>query len=399
MGFLVDLFKPQPTKAEIERQQKKKLAKEVSNLDDIKRSLQLVKNVPYKSVRKGPAQERVYIVSEENQRKHDSLLDQLIKKADSMVYVHYNTDRIFSLTEDLIEILKEAKKRGTNETIDRCIMGLNYALSEGLSPVPVNKNEEDVKKQREDILSAYYQICSLTLNQDELKNKIEIKEKEKEYKEQEYKDAIEDMHSFAAAHHGAYNKVKVLTPDQRTKLTGIEKQIAAKMQTAINRSIELTHIQQKIGQINLDLAHVEHSCKNLFNIVNDLKISVNEDDVEEIKRLTKEWENTVRKEQESIGKLREAANEMNIAFDTIYNDRSTKETIIAINDEYEKMLYERTVQEAEDKAGAQLYWAELEKKKQDIEASVYNEMAANVLQENEEELVEENEADESMLLL
>ena len=364
MGFLVDLFKPQPTKAEIERQQKKKLAKEVSNLDDIRRSLQLVKNVPYKSVRKGPALERVYIVSEENQRKHDSLLDQLIKKADSMVYVHYNTDRIFSLTEDLIEILKEAKKSGTSETIDRCIMGLNYALSEGLSPVPVN-----------------------------------IKEKEKDHKKQEFKDAVDDLHSFASTHYAAFQKVKSLTPDQRTKLTGTESQIAAKMRRATDRNIELVHIEQRIGQINLNLADVEHSCKNLLNIINDLKVSVNEDDVEEIERLTKEWEKTVRKEQENIGKLREAANEMNIAFDTIYNSREIKEAIITINDEYDNMMYERTVQEAEDKAGAQLYKAELEKKKQDIEASVYNEMAANVLQENEEELVEENEADESMLLL
>lgn len=399
MGFLVDLFKPQPTKAEIERQQKKKLAKEVSNLDDIRRSLQLVKNVPYKSVRKGPALERIYIVSEENQRKHDSLLDQLIKKADSMVYVHYNTDRIFSLTEDLIEILKEAKKSGTSETIDRCIMGLNYALSEGLSPVPVNKNEEDVKKQREDILSAYYQICNETLIQDGLRNQIEIKEKEKDHKKQEFKDAVDDLHSFASTHYAAFQKVKSLTPDQRTKLTGTESQIAAKMRRATDRNIELVHIEQRIGQINLNLADVEHSCKNLLNIINDLKVSVNEDDVEEIERLTKEWEKTVRKEQENIGKLREAANEMNIAFDTIYNSREIKEAIITINDEYDNMMYERTVQEAEDKAGAQLYKAELEKKKQDIEASVYNEMAANVLQENEEELVEENEADESMLLL
>ena len=401
MGLLVDLFKPEPTRAEKERKQKKKLAAEVESLEDIRRSLQLAKNTPYKSVKQGPAMERTYVVPLEDQKKHESLLDQLIKKTDSMVYVHYNTDKIFSLADDLIEILKKAKKSGSTETINRCIIALNYALSEGLAAVPKNRNDEEIKKQREDILSAYYQVCNESMVQDNLRTAIEEKEKEKVKKEKELKDAVDDLDMFASTHYAAFQKVKALTPDQRSKLTGTESQIAAKMRKATDRNVELVHIQQRIGQINLDLTNVEHSCNNLFNIIKDLQISVKEEDVQEINRLTREWEKTVRKEQENIGKLREAANEMNIAFDVIYNNRETKEAIIAINDEYENMLYERRVQEAEDKAGAQLYKAEQEAQRKAIEESVLNEMASNMLEQNVDlsNDTEDNENDESMLLL
>ena len=401
MGLLVDLFKPEPTRAEKERKQKKKLAAEVESLEDIRRSLQLAKNTPYKSVKQGPAMERTYVVPLEDQRKHESLLDQLIKKTDSMVYVHYNTDKIFSLADDLIEILKKAKKSGSTETINRCIIALNYALSEGLAAVPKNRNDEEIKKQREDILSAYYQVCNESMVQDNLRTAIEEKEKEKVRKEKELKDAVDDLDMFASTHYAAFQKVKALTPDQRSKLTGTESQIAAKMRKATDRNVELVHIQQRIGQINLDLTNVEHSCNNLFNIIKDLQISVKEEDVQEINRLTREWEKTVRKEQENIGKLREAANEMDIAFDVIYNNRETKEAIIAINDEYENMLYERRVQEAEDKAGAQLYKAEQEAQRKAIEESVLNEMASNMPEQNVDlsNDTEDNENDESMLLL
>ena len=401
MGLLVDLFKPEPTRAEKERKQKKKLAAEVESLEDIRRSLQLAKNTPYKSVKQGPAMERTYVVPLEDQKKHESLLDQLIKKTDSMVYVHYNTDKIFSLADDLIEILKKAKKSGSTETINRCIIALNYALSEGLAAVPKNRNDEEIKKQREDILSAYYQVCNESMVQDNLRTAIEEKEKEKVRKEKELKDAVDDLDMFASTHYAAFQKVKALTPDQRSKLTGTESQIAAKMRKATDRNVELVHIQQRIGQINLDLTNVEHSCNNLFNIIKDLQISVKEEDVQEINRLTREWEKTVRKEQENIGKLREAANEMNIAFDVIYNNRETKEAIIAINDEYENMLYERRVQEAEDKAGAQLYKAEQEAQRKAIEESVLNEMASNMPEQNVDlsNDTEDNENDESMLLL
>lgn len=401
MGLLVDLFKPEPTRAEKERKQKKKLAAEVESLEDIRRSLQLAKNTPYKSVKQGPAMERTYVVPLEDQKKHESLLDQLIKKTDSMVYVHYNTDKIFSLADDLIEILKKAKKSGSTETINRCIIALNYALSEGLAAVPKNRNDEEIKKQREDILSAYYQVCNESMVQDNLRTAIEEKEKEKVKKEKELKDAVDDLDMFASTHYAAFQKVKALTPDQRSKLTGTESQIAAKMRKATDRNVELVHIQQRIGQINLDLTNVEHSCNNLFNIIKDLQISVKEEDVQEINRLTREWEKTVRKEQENIGKLREAANEMNIAFDVIYNNRETKEAIIAINDEYENMLYERRVQEAEDKAGAQLYKAEQEAQRKAIEESVLNEMASNMPEQNVDlsNDTEDNENDESMLLL
>ena len=92
---------------------------------------------------------------------------------------------------------------------------------------------------------------------------------------------------------------------------------------------------------------------------------------------------------------------MNIAFDVIYNNRETKEAIIAINDEYENMLYERRVQEAEDKAGAQLYKAEQEAQRKAIEESVLNEMASNMPEQNVDlsNDTEDNENDESMLLL
>ena len=161
-----------------EKRQKKQVA-EVDRMADVKRSLQLAKNTPYRSVKQGPAFERVFIVDPENQKKQDYLLDQLVKKTDSMVYVHYNTDRIFDLVDSLVELLKKAKQTGTTETINRCIIALNYALTEGLAPVPKNKKDEDVKKQREDILSAYYQICNETLIQDTFRNAIEEKEKEK----------------------------------------------------------------------------------------------------------------------------------------------------------------------------------------------------------------------------
>lgn len=306
-----------------EKRQKKQVA-EVDRMADVKRSLQLAKNTPYRSVKQGPALERVFIVDPENQKKQDYLLDQLVKKTDSMVYVHYNTDRIFDLVDSLVELLKKAKQTGTTETINRCIIALNYALTEGLAPVPKNKKDEDVKKQREDILSAYYQICNETLIQDTFRNAIEEKEKEKTKKEKELEDAKNDLDLFAASHYAAFKKVKELTPDQRTKLTGIESQIAAKMRRATDRHVELVHIEQRIGQINLNLTNVEHSCNNLFNIIKDLQVSVDKDNVEEINRLTREWEKTVREEQENIGKLRDAANEMNIAFDVIYNSRETK---------------------------------------------------------------------------
>ncbi|MBR3242639.1 MAG: hypothetical protein IKF90_08085, partial [Parasporobacterium sp.] len=84
-----------------EKRQKKQVA-EVDRMADVKRSLQLAKNTPYRSVKQGPAFERVFIVDPENQKKQDYLLDQLVKKTDSMVYVHYNTDRIFDLVDSLV---------------------------------------------------------------------------------------------------------------------------------------------------------------------------------------------------------------------------------------------------------------------------------------------------------
>ena len=386
-------FKSEPSKAETERKQKKKVAEDLEKLKEVKHSLEFAKNMPYKSVKQGTSMESTYVVALEDKRKLDSLLDQLIKKTDSMVYVRFNTDKIFGLANALIEILKNAKTNGSTKTIERCIVAINYALSEGLASVPRNRNDEEIKEQRENILSTYYQICNESMIQDNLRNAIEEKEKEKKEKEKQYKEAENDLDLFVSTHFAAYQKVRLLSPDQRTKLTGMESQVAAKMKRATDKNVELVHIQQRIGQINLNLTNVEHSCNNLINIINDLQISIKREDVEEIKRLTKKWEETVRRDQENIGKLREAANEMDIAVGTIFNDRLTKEALITINDNYENMVYERRIQEAEDKAGAQLYKKQQEAQKKAIEERILNEMAVNMPVQNEDQYNDSDDND------
>ena len=186
-----------------------------------------------------------------------------------------------------------------------------------------------------------------------MSDEVKKKEAEKTRLEELVKEKKEIVQQMVNDRPSIWNKLKTMTSDERTKLTGEEHLMAAAMDDVINTQKSLENVMKQIGSLKLDIVDVEQSNRTIYDQVRSWESNIDENTVAEIRRQTQEFEKEELKRKARMESLRATIDEMNYAIDRLYAGADTKERLAAINDEYEeRMELERRQHEEEAQANA-----------------------------------------------
>ena len=387
---IVDLFKKQEkTKAEIVREQKAKLSGDAERMNSIRSSLSMARMEPYKA-RRNREGAIVSNVRAEDKVAFDQYFEQLLALANEMSYVRFDLTKIDDYLDELIRLLVQAKREGCSaKAIQRCLGGIAFGLRDARADLPLHMDAEEVRGLRENHMAGWVQICTQTILFDRIQAERDRMEEEKKVLEARYKEALEDTDAFIREHPSAWMKIRTMTDDERTHLTGDERKLSSKQKLAINRQLDVQRKGQKIGELEDNLVTVESNVNVLLDTLESWEKAIAKYDIKEINRLTEEFKIKTVEQQRNMAKLRETTERINAMFDELYSDQQHKQDIIATNDLYEEMINEQNKQEAEDAAGRRMYEQEMLLRKQEAERLAQEQTDA-MLENESGELVDYN---------
>lgn len=382
----IGFFKPkEKSKAEIVREQKAKLDADVARLDSIRTNLGMAKMEPYKP-RKRKDGSVAATVEPGEITAFNRYFDQLIELSNRMAYVHYDLSKIDAYVEDLIRLVIQAKQEGCSaRAINRCLAGIAFGLRDARAELPIHVTEEEAKTMRENQMAGWVQICSQSVLFERIKAERDRMEDDKKHAEELYQQAMEDTDAFIKEHPSAWMKVREMTDDERTRLTGDERKLSAKQRLAISRQLDVQRKGQKIGELEDNLVTVENNCNVLLDTLKSWEKAVTTYDIKEINRLMEEFKVKTVEQQRHMEKIRETTDRINAMFDELYSGREQKQDIIATNDRYEEMLNQRDLEAAQDAAGRKMYEEEMLARKQAAEKAVLEQTDGMLENEDEEE--------------
>ena len=383
---IADLFKkPEKTKAEIVREQKAKLSGDADRLNTIRSSLEMAKMEPYKARRRRDGS-IASTVQAADKVAFDQYFEQLLALAGEMSYVRFDLAKIDDYLDELIRLVVQAKREGCSaKAIQRCLGGIAFGLRDARAELPLHMDAEEVRVLRENHMAGWVQICTQTLLLDRIQAERDKMEEEKKAAEERYKEAVEDTDAFIKEHPSAWLKIREMTDDERTRLTGDERKLSAKQKLAVNRQLDVQRKGQKIGELEDNLVTVESNCSVLLDTLQSWEKAIAAYDIKEINRLTEEFKIKTVEQQRNMEKLREMTDRINAMFDELYSSRAQKQDIIATNDRYEEMINEKNKQEAQDAAGRKLYEQEMLARKQEAERLANEQTEAMLENESEEQ--------------
>ncbi|MGX8704376.1 MAG: hypothetical protein ACSW8H_08000, partial [bacterium] len=356
----------------------------VERMNTLRSSLSMAKLEPYKMRKRRDGSVASKVTAEEKVA-FDQYFEQLLALANEMSYVRFDLTKIDDYLDELIRMVVQAKREGCSaKAIQRCLAGIAFGLREARAELPLHMDAEEVRVLRENHMAAWVQICTQTILLDRIQTERDRMEEEKKIAEERYKEAVEDTDAFIKDHPSAWLKIREMTDDERTRLTGDERKLSSKQKLAVNRQLDVQRKGQKIGELEDNLVTVESNVSVLLDTLESWEKAVAAYDVKEINRLTEEFKIKTVEQQRNMAKLREMTDRINALFDELYSSREQKQDIIATNDRYEEMINERNMQAAQDAAGRKLYEQEMLARKQEAER-LAQEQADNMLENEPEE--------------
>ncbi|MDO5475654.1 MAG: hypothetical protein Q4F43_00900 [Eubacteriales bacterium] len=360
----MDLFGKKKTKAAIDREQKEKVDLDRAHSQQIKQELNEIRMMPYRTD-----------LAMEEINQFDSLLAQAATIADQLPPVAFDVTGIDKEILGIIEVLRHTKEDGgSRETMKRCLTGIAYGLKHGHREIPSHANAESVVNRREGQLKRYKDIVLMSAEID--KNYLEIAKRstEKKNREGELQDAKDKLNKLVDESPAVYYKVRSLTPDERTTLTGEDYNMAAAMSSVVNRTREINHLNLLIGNSRSDIETLQTSVNSLVVQLENWERNIDEATIADIQRLTKDFEHHRLEQQQFMKKLNESTAELDSAFRALYNTLEAKEEVVTISEEYDKILRDAEKKALEDERG---------RMRLEEERKILNEAQQNAAEKNE----------------
>ena len=323
-------------------------------------------------------------MTESDLKAFDGYFDQLIQLSDQMSYVSYDLSTIDGYVADLIKLVTQAKREGCSaRAIRRCIAGITFGLREARAELPIHVTEEEGKVFRENQMSGYVQACIQTMLYDRTQAKLDNMVEEKKAAEARYEEALKEADDFIKKHPSIWIKIKDMTDDERTRLTGDERVLASKLKLSINRQKDVIRKGQMIGELSDNLVTVENNCSALLDTLKNWETSIAAYDVDEINRLTDEFMARTIEQQQNMETLERTTERVNAMFEELFGNKKVKDDIISTFDQYEAMLEGIAVQKAQDAEGRRLYEEHEAARQKEAEKQMQEQMDAML--EDEEE--------------
>ena len=378
MGLLEKMnsfLKKKPTKAEQERMDKKKVDGDRARMEDFRARIDAAGAFPARGR-----------FSEEETAELRRYFYTTSECAKSISAVGFDVTGIDAKISGLITVLERAMKEGgSRETILRCFQGIGYGILNGHGTISENMDESDIVRRRVDGVDRYLRIAQQSFEIDQMKKDMDRKIDQKRQRELEFEETRKKLQAMIDEHPSVYYQVKEMTPTEMDTATGETKAMAGVMKRAIDLKKTINQTDLIIGQRNQNIYAVESANNSLFLQLQSWESEIDEQSIADIIRLGQEFERSLLKEQQMIGKLNDAYDAFDKAISYTLAGKKEKEWEIAVEREYSELLERMALDEARDEAGRQRYEAEQEALRLEAEKQAQEELG-NETQSNGEML-------------
>lgn len=354
----LNLFKKKETQAEKERRLKNKAEADRIRTQKIKEDLEnILVGIKYHNN-----------LDLKDQQRFDALTRQAIKAADELPPVRFDVEKVDGQISNIVEKYGKSKgDGGSASTLQRCLTGIAYGLKYGHKEIDSALDENIILERRFDMLTRYANLVQLSIIIDQKTVEIGKKEQERAIRKKEFQEAFEKVAKLREENPAAFEKIMTLTPDDRSKLSGTQLEIAAAMQTASHRRAEENRISQTIGHAKMEVETLNTSINALISQLTSMEETIDQRTIEEIRELTKKYEKEMLDNIQILGTLGEATEGMNLAIERLFSGTEMKNTVIQISEEYNEMVNELDAIERENKEAGQRL--EQEKNKEQVNSS------------------------------
>ena len=362
MGLLSKL-KGEPSRAELDREAKKKVEADRARMEDLRARLEASAAISSGHF------------DEEDALRVRAYLKNASESMKNVMPASFDVTGIDRKISGLIQVLERSlQENGSPETALHCLQGIAYGVIRGHASISENAVESDMIRRREDMADRYLRIAQQSLELDQMEKDVTRKAEQKEQRELELEQTEKELQSLIDEHPSAYYALQEMTPKEMDEVTGPMKEMAGKMQKAVNLQKGIRQLELLIAQRKQDINTVEASNNTLYTHLTSWESEIDEQSIADIIRLGQEFEKDLLASQAKMKSLAEATDELDKAVNYILAGKNEKEKQIETVVMYEKLKKTLLRQDAEDEAGRQRYAQEQEALRQETEKQAQERM-------------------------
>ena len=340
---LDSLFKKQPSPAELERMDKKKIDTDRARTEDLRARIDAAS--AFVTALGLPEEESAEI------RKFYRQTSECMRE---IAPTSFDVSGIDRYVDGIVTVLERAMKDGgSRETIMRCFQGIVYGVLNGHSPISPNVSETDIIRRREDMTDRYLRIAQYSFEIDQMNKDVGRKRDQRRQRELEADDTKKKLQEMINEHPSAWYDLQEMTPTQRSEVTGVAKEMAGLMQKGTDQRKNIRQIDLLIGEREETIHAIEAQNSALFLQLQNWESEIDEQSLAEVLRLQKEFERDILNERKVINGLRDAYDKFDKAVEALMAGTDEKQRMISVYRDYDEMNRKLEEMEARDEAGKQ----------------------------------------------
>ena len=360
----LNFFKKKESQAEAERRLKAKAEADRARTQKIKEDLEnIMVGIKYHNN-----------LDLKDQQKFDMLTRQAIKTADELPPVRFDVEKVDGQIGNIVEKYGKSKSDGGSaSTLQRCLTGIAYGLKYGHKEIDSALDEEKILERRFDMLTRYANLVQLSIMIDQKKVEIAKKEAERVMRDKEFQEALETVNKMMKENPAAFENVMKLTPDERSELTGKQLEIAAAMESAKNRKVEVDRVSKVIGNAMMAVETLNSSINALITQLTSMEETIDQKTIDTITELTRKYEKEMLRDIKTLDTLGAATEGMGLAIERLFSGTEMKNKVIQIGEEYAAMINAIKQEEEANAAAAMKHEQEENKKQENDRERILNE--------------------------
>ena len=340
---LDSLFKKQPTQAELERMDKKKIDADRARSEDLRARIDAAS--AFVSAMGLSEEESAEI------RRYYRQTSECMREAGPC---SFDVSGIDKYVDGIVTVLERAMKDGgSRETVMRCFQGIVYGVLNGHSPISPNVSEADIIRRREDMTDRYLRIAQYSFEIDQMNRDVNRKRDQRRQRVLDSDETSKKLQEMINEHPSAWYDLQEMTPGERSELTGIAKEMAGLMQRGTDQKKNIRQLDLIIGEREETIHAIEAQNNALFLQLQNWESEIDEQSLGEVLRLQKEFERDLLSERKVINGLRDAYDQFDKAVEALLAGSEEKQRIISVYRNYDEMNRKLEEMEARDEAGRQ----------------------------------------------
>ena len=358
-------LKKKPTKAELERIDKKKVDADRARMEDLRARLDAAGAFP-------PSAN----MTDEEKQNIRQYFNHTAACAKDVSAAAFDVTAIDKNIAGIMTILERAMKEGgSRETILRCFQGISYGILDGHSPISENAIESDIVERRTNGVDRYLRIAQYSFEIDQKKKDVDRMKDQKRKLDLQFEEAKDALQEMIREHPQTWYDLKELTPLERDAVTGTMKIMAAKQAEAVHLKKNANQLDLMIGQSMESIAALEAQTNTMFIQQKNWESEIDEMSLADVLRLNEVFKKQMLQEEEIVRKLNDASETMDAMFHELLGGRDVKERIIKTNVEYQELMESLELEKARSDAGRIRYEQEQEELRLKAEQEAADQLA------------------------